>query len=390
MSPSHDPIAGSAPPPADVFALAEPAASIPFEFVGTGNEYFRIWLGNLALVVLTLGLASPWAKVRRERWFHQQMRLGGHGFDFHGSPWAILRGRLLAVGLLALTQLDVLGTTVMVAASIVLYAALPWMLQRSLRFRLANTSHRGLRFAFDGTAKMAYRLLGGVVLSAAALLAVVLWFAYALNAPRWLAGALVLAPLLLVPRAHARWRRFAIDHARWGSARFSADFSDRAFAAAYLRAIGAWVAVLATAALLLLVISASAAFLGSSGAAASALLAFVVVIVFYGGWLLIGPWLTAQLQNLCWNHTLVHGRWFVSSLNEPAYVLLRLRNLALLIVTLGLYRPFAVVADVRMRAAALSLAGADDLDTIVADLQPRQTPATGAEVADLLGFDLSL
>jgi uncharacterized membrane protein YjgN (DUF898 family) len=28
----------------------------PFEFTGSGGEYFRIWIVNLALTILTLGI----------------------------------------------------------------------------------------------------------------------------------------------------------------------------------------------------------------------------------------------------------------------------------------------------------------------------------------------
>lgn len=38
-----------------------------FEFRGRGGEYFRIWIVNLALSLLTLGIYSAWAKVRTGR-----------------------------------------------------------------------------------------------------------------------------------------------------------------------------------------------------------------------------------------------------------------------------------------------------------------------------------
>jgi len=42
----------------------EPPTRIPFEFLGTGSEYFKIWLVNIILSILTLGIYSAWAKVR--------------------------------------------------------------------------------------------------------------------------------------------------------------------------------------------------------------------------------------------------------------------------------------------------------------------------------------
>lgn len=46
-----------------------PGAPIPFRFTGTGSEYFRIWIVNWLLTLLTLGIYSAWAKVRRIQFF---------------------------------------------------------------------------------------------------------------------------------------------------------------------------------------------------------------------------------------------------------------------------------------------------------------------------------
>ena len=45
----------------------------------------------------TLGFYSPWAKVRRLRYIYGNTGLQVGRFDYHASPWAILRGRLIAV-----------------------------------------------------------------------------------------------------------------------------------------------------------------------------------------------------------------------------------------------------------------------------------------------------
>ena len=43
---------------------------LPLEFRATGAEYFRIWIVNLLLTIITLGIYSAWAKVRRLRYFY--------------------------------------------------------------------------------------------------------------------------------------------------------------------------------------------------------------------------------------------------------------------------------------------------------------------------------
>ena len=79
-----------------------------FQFSGKGSEYFRIWIVNLALTLLTLGIYSAWAKVRRLQYFYRHTALAGSSFDYHGDPKAILKGRIIAVVLLVTLLLNTL------------------------------------------------------------------------------------------------------------------------------------------------------------------------------------------------------------------------------------------------------------------------------------------
>ena len=76
---------------------------------GSGSEYVRIWIVNLLLMLVTLSLYYPWAKVRRLRYFHGCTELDSHPLEFHGNPWAMLRGYVL-VGLLTLVGAVVFAT----------------------------------------------------------------------------------------------------------------------------------------------------------------------------------------------------------------------------------------------------------------------------------------
>ncbi|MGI9025580.1 MAG: DUF898 family protein, partial [Burkholderiaceae bacterium] len=61
-----------------------PRDARPFVFTGTGSEYFKIWIVNLALTLVTLSIYSPWAKVRRLRYFYGNTLLDDSPFEFHG------------------------------------------------------------------------------------------------------------------------------------------------------------------------------------------------------------------------------------------------------------------------------------------------------------------
>src|SRR5438477_576332 len=77
--------------------VAGPEKRYAVEFSASTSEYFRIWIVNLALTIVTLGIYSAWAKVRRRRYFHGHTRIDGEGFEYRGNPIAVLKGRLIAV-----------------------------------------------------------------------------------------------------------------------------------------------------------------------------------------------------------------------------------------------------------------------------------------------------
>ncbi|MDZ5647405.1 YjgN family protein [Nitrospirillum sp. BR 11828] len=121
-----------------------------FRFHGTGREYFPIWIVNVLLSIVTLGVYSAWAKVRTQRYFHEATELDGSRFGYHGAPLAILIGRAIALCLLVpyviLNHQQSLYAFIPLGVFLLL---MPWMAVRALRFRLRVTSYRGVRFGFS-------------------------------------------------------------------------------------------------------------------------------------------------------------------------------------------------------------------------------------------------
>lgn len=147
-------------PPAD-FAREATASAAPrtlaLSFTGDGREYFRIWVVNLFLTLATFGIYSAWAKVRRLQYFDRNTILAGASFDFHGNPKAVLVGRMLSVLLLVAYHYAFgFSTTFGLVTIAGLLLAFPYLMRGALRFRLGNTSYRGLRLGFDGTVGQAY------------------------------------------------------------------------------------------------------------------------------------------------------------------------------------------------------------------------------------------
>jgi uncharacterized membrane protein YjgN (DUF898 family) len=374
--------------------FTEPAASslpaqtrtLPLAFTGTGAEYFRIWIVNLLLTIVTLGIYSAWAKVRRLQYFDRNTTLDGAAFDFHGKPVAILKGRIVALVLVAGYQyafgFSLTAGLLVIGALLVI---LPFLLRGALRFRLHNTSWRGLRFAFTGTPQGAYAafvppmlifMLPGI---AAAMMA--------RNGPQppspWFAlfGLLYLAwPLL-----HAAIKRYQHAHIRFGGADSTYSLKARHFWKPYLIAFGGMFALGIGTAL----VFAGIAKMGKP-VLFSPLAALAPLILLYIGMLSIFPFLQARIGNLVWSHTSFPGVNLASSMTFRGLFKLHFINTVLTVLTLGLFRPFAVVRAQRYVLAHMHVTASADIDELVDADKRGNVNAVGDGAADFLGIDFAL
>src|SRR5450755_2940794 len=139
--PGTEPAAiNAAPPPA---AATTGEHRYPVAFTASAGEYFRIWIVNLALTILTLGIYSAWAKVRKKRYFYGHTRIDDDGFEYRGNPVAILKGRIIAVMLLATYSFaGHFSPGLKIVFAIVLAIAVPWLIVRSLAFNAYNSAYR--------------------------------------------------------------------------------------------------------------------------------------------------------------------------------------------------------------------------------------------------------
>lgn len=351
----------------DIPSVPEGGASEthPLEFLGCGRDYFGIWIVNLLLTILTLGIYSAWAKVRRLQYFYRNTQLAGAAFDYHGRPLAILKGRMIALSMLIVYQLAGsvhagLGLLVVVALALLL----PRLLLRSLQFRLFNSSYRGLRFRFDGRLGAAYQVfLGWPLLT-------------------------FLSFYLLAPFCHQRIKQFQHGHAAFGQTSFSFSAPVRSFYGLYLKLF----AVFLVGVLLTLALGVAAHGLmpalgaGRRGAVLMTTLPLLVALVSL---FVIYPFFEALLQNLVWNHTRLGEHRFVSQASAWRLLWIRLSNLFGVVLTLGLYRPFAVIRLLRYRVQSVSVMAAGDLGAFVA-AREADIGATGEEAAELFDIDIAL
>ncbi len=134
-----------------------PLSPVQFKFTGQAGEFFKIWIVNLLLQVVTLGFYWPWAMVRTKRYFYANTHLDGHSFDYLAKPKSLLIGYLIVLCFAALYTIAGLFNPLFVLPVVLVYmVAAPWMIYKALRFRARNTAYRNVRFKFSGLLSDAY------------------------------------------------------------------------------------------------------------------------------------------------------------------------------------------------------------------------------------------
>jgi Predicted membrane protein len=131
--------------------------TVTIEFKGTGLEYFKIWIVNLILSILTIGIYSAWATVRKKRYMYGSTLLDGSSFEYHASPITILKGRLIAVALFVIyTVVSQVSPEAAIIFLPVLVIVSPWIIWRSIKFNAKISSFRNVYFGFEGALGKSY------------------------------------------------------------------------------------------------------------------------------------------------------------------------------------------------------------------------------------------
>jgi uncharacterized membrane protein YjgN (DUF898 family) len=352
-------------------------------FTGNAREYFRIWIVNLFLSVVTLGIYSPWAKVRKKRYFCGNTWIADANFDYHGNPVAILKGRVIAV--LALVAYNLAGHYLPKLGSgvlLMLMVAAPWLIVRSLQFNAENTSYRNLRFHFHGRYREGLRAIAPLLLTP---LLVLLLPAIQEGKPptTGLDFAILLVPslpfLIFYPYVVASVKRFHLGNSTYGSAPFAFSAPTESFYVAYF--LGSLIFVVG------LVVAGVAAF-------ASLAVPVVGSLVLPAAYLLIGStffgYTRSRIGNLTFNATRLAGDVrFASNLSARRLGWIYFVNLLAMVVSCGLLVPWAVMRTAKYRASCLRLECTGDLEGFLADVS-RPVAATGDQLGEFFDVDLSL
>jgi len=376
------------PAPAD----ATPAAPAPtgLVFSGDGAEYFRIWAVNLTLTICTLSLYSAWAKVRRLRYFYQHTSLDGSAFDYTANPLAILFGRLLALGLLVLYYLAFeYSPHAGLAMVLGLIGLLPYLLWQSNRFKARNTRYRGLEFGFEGNLRGAYQVYVPMI---AISLGPAAAAAYLLDPKQQLwVGVLSMLGFLLLPIMHALFRQYVQSGLRFGDGPFSFSARIWDFVKVWLRGFGVMVGLGVATGIISVLLIALGTFAFGKSPNSLGLVAVAVGLLTVGlGFSLFGGYFTARFQSLVWNKTRIGNLALRCNIKARKLIGLQFINTLLILLTLGLYRPFAAIRIAKFRLECVSATELNSLNDVAAGMQQSRRGATGEGVGELFDMDVGL
>jgi len=129
------------------------------KFEGSGSEYFSIWIVNILLTIVTLGLYYPWAKVRNRRYFYANSTLDNRNFEYHATGMQLFLAFVVAMMLLiAYIALERISPQFSIAMVGILFLATPWIIWRSMMFRMRMSSFSNVRFSFAGSLSKSYKV----------------------------------------------------------------------------------------------------------------------------------------------------------------------------------------------------------------------------------------
>ena len=338
-------------------------APAPIEFTGRAGEYFGIWLSNTVLSILTAGIYSAWAKVRRSRYFLGHTIVLGDRLEYHATGMTILKGRLIAVAAIAVYVgvgfVDTIAQTVFALALVPVY---PWIINRAMRFNARMTSWRNVRFDWHGT-------YWGVVKI------YLLWPVVA-----------VLTLGTLAPMAARASREYLANHYALGRERFGAKTRLRPYYAALL-----WTLLLGVA--LLVVVAGPVAILllaslpspdGGIGTGIDESLWQLVLIAT--PLVVIVP--TAICFQILTRNIIVSAltlgdvATFRSALNPLRYLWIVLSNFVVTVLTAFLMHPWAQIRQYRYQAERITVRPASGMGAFL-DTQARSDQAFGEEFGEI-------
>ena len=321
-----------------------PGPSLTYD--GKPRDLFKIYLQNVLLTLLTLGVYRFWAKVRMRKFRYQHTEFVDGRFDYHatgrekfvgflkglvililpmtGAAWIIHSALEPTVGSEDATTLAFYGVLLLI------FFLRPVIIVGSERFNLSRTSWNNLRFRFTGRIGELYRI--------------------------YLTDAVLMVLTLGIYTAwhNCNVRRYRMEHTTLGDTRFD-----------YKGTGGELFGLM---------------FFGSA-----------LTMLTFG---LFVPWYIARLHRFHVDNTYYENRRFKTTLTGGNVAVVGVISIVTVVLSLGLMFPWAMTLWARMTTNTTSYTGTIDVDALVSSYDEKASAfgeglgeageAIG-EIGDLLG-----
>lgn len=337
---------------------------VNFAFHGTGKEYFGIWIVNTLLKIVTLGIYSPWAKVRKRSYFYGCTQLEGMNFDYMANPIALLKGWLIAAALFLLYSFGANFSPILsIIAGTLIYILMPWAIVRSRQFNNRYSAHRNIRFNFYPDYNGSY-------------------FAFF-----WLPMLVPLTLGLATPYLIYRQKQFLVENNSFGKTNFKFFATSRDYYMLFLRGLGIIILVGIGSFAMVGLMGPLLQGLGSNAGATAPLLAFLVPAFFFFCYLFVGLYFYVRLTNLTWDNTRLGRHRFKSSLKVMEVLWIFFSNGVAIMLSFGLLMPWATIRLTEYRLKNLTVVVDGSLEEFEAFNRP-DISAAGEELGEIFGMDI--
>ena len=339
--------------------------TVPVQFFGKTGEFFSIWIVNLLLTIVTLGIYSAWATVRNNRYFYSNTEIDGHRFAYLAEPIQILKGRI--IGLLLFGSYFLAASFSPFAAVIimlVLLVAYPLLICMSLRFKMRMTAYRNVRFNFNGKYGRAFVVF--------ILLPVMSIFTL----------------YLALPWVMKKVDEFIYDNITFGDKKLSTKLETGEYFIAGLGAAFIGIAIFALASFGL---GFSFADLAPTEEGNAFTLTYALFMLTYVAVILISSsFYAARIRNHLFNNSVIDDvSEFTSEISVAQLIWLRSSNFMAIVLSLGFAMPWVKIRTARLYASVTHvtvLAGADSVLT----KDSQSSSAIGEEVANAFDIDVAI
>ena len=373
---------------------------LPFIFTGTGFEYFKIWIVNISLSVITLGIYSAWAKVRTNSYFYGNTIFDESSFSYLADPKSIIKGRIISVILFVMywgawEYFSEAGMVLLVIGCLLF----PFFIVSAMSFRMRNSAYRNIRFYFFKDLKASYM----VFLLPLGLLILFTGLAYTLagsigdielmaaenkededvlQKKDFIFSAFLLAFIPIMPWLDYLRTRFIVDHTQYGKTKASFNTGVWSFYKVYFLT-----GIIYLLMFLLVGGIAYGIFKPGSGYGYATFLLFPIgALLFYIMLIFIsGIWKTMR-TNMINNNITIGENQLYSYLKGTQVGWIYLTNTIAIVASLGLFIPWAKVRMARYTASCTELQ-VNDIDSIKA-IEQESGNAFGEEMDEIFDMDI--